>query len=231
MGTIFIRALILYFVVIFSVRLMGKRQLGELQPSELVITILISNIATLPLEDTSIPLLPGILPILSMVCFEVIISWCSLKSRKLRQLICGSPKIIIRNGELEQDTLRELRFSIDDLMTALRTNQVFSLEDVQFAIVETTGNVSIYLKSAHQPMTLNDVGLIPKTMDPPVILISDGQINHAALRTLNKEQTWLHAELQRRKLQPNAVFLLTADGNGICTCIVKQKKARRRKQI
>ena len=96
MGTIFIRALILYFVVIFSVRLMGKRQLGELQPSELVITILISNIATLPLEDTAIPLLPGILPILSMVCFEVIISWFSLKSRRLRRVICGSPKIIIR---------------------------------------------------------------------------------------------------------------------------------------
>ena len=129
MGTIFIRALILYFVVIFSVRLMGKRQLGELQPSELVITILISNIATLPLEDTAIPLLPGILPILSMVCFEVIISWFSLKSRRLRRVICGSPKIIIRNGQIEQDTMRELRLSIDDLMTALRGNQVFATQN------------------------------------------------------------------------------------------------------
>ena len=183
MGTIFIRALILYFVVIFSVRLMGKRQLGELQPSELVITILISNIATLPLEDTAIPLLPGILPILSMVCFEVIISWFSLKSRRLRRVICGSPKIIIRNGQIEQDTMRELRLSIDDLMTALRGNQVFSIEEVQFAIVETTGSVSVYLK---------------------------------------KEHSWVAAELQRRKLQEKDVFLLTADRNGICTCIPKQ---------
>ena len=218
MGTIFIRALILYFVVIFSVRLMGKRQLGELQPSELVITILISNIATLPLEDTAIPLLPGILPILSMVCFEVIISWFSLKSRRLRRVICGSPKIIIRNGQ----TMRELRLSIDDLMTALRGNQVFSIEEVQFAIVETTGSVSVYLKKEHQPFTLQDADLHPKTIDPPVTLIADGTLSRNALHSLQKEHSWVAAELQRRKLQEKDVFLLTADRNGICTCIPKQ---------
>ena len=219
MGTIFIRALILYFVVIFSVRLMGKRQLGELQPSELVITILISNIATLPLEDTAIPLLPGILPILSMVCFEVIISWFSLKSRRLRRVICGSPKIIIRNGQIEQDTMRELRLSIDDLMTALRGNQVFSIEEVQFAIVETTGSISVYLKKEHQPFTLQDADLHPKT---PVTLIADGTLSRNALHSLQKEHSWVAAELQRRKLQEKDVFLLTADRNGICTCIPKQ---------
>ncbi|MDO4155725.1 MAG: DUF421 domain-containing protein [Oscillospiraceae bacterium] len=224
MGTILIRALILYFVVIFAVRLMGKRQLGELQPSELVITILISNIATLPLEDPSIPLLPGILPILSMVCFEVITSWFTLKSRRLRQIICGSPKIIIRNGQLEQDTLRELRFSLDDLMTALRGNQVFSLEEIQFAIVETTGSVSVYLKKEHQPLTLQDVDLHPKTIDPPVTLISDGKISRTALHSLQKETSWLTAELQRRQLQAKNIFLLTADQNGICTCIPKKNK-------
>ena len=222
MGTIFICALILYFVVIFSVRLMGKRQLGELQPSELVITILISNIATLPLEDTAIPLLPGILPILSMVCFEVIISWFSLKSRRLRRVICGSPKIIIRNGQIEQDTMRELRLSIDDLMTALRGNQVFSIEEVQFAIVETTGSVSVYLKKEHQPFTLQDADLHPKTIDPPVTLIADGTLSRNALHSLQKEHSWVAAELQRRKLQEKDVFLLTADRNGICTCIPKQ---------
>ena len=218
MGTIFIRALILYFVVIFSVRLMGKRQLGELQPSELVITILISNIATLPLEDTAIPLLPGILPILSMVCFEVIISWFSLKSRRLRRVICGSPKIIIRNGQIEQDTMRELRLS----MTALRGNQVFSIEEVQFAIVETTGSVSVYLKKEHQPFTLQDADLHPKTIDPPVTLIADGTLSRNALHSLQKEHSWVAAERQRRKLQEKDVFLLTADRNGICTCIPKQ---------
>lgn len=115
---------LLYIVVIFAVRLMGKRQLGELQPSELVITILISNIATLPLEDLDIPLVTGILPILSLVCFEVIVSWITLKSKRMRRMISGSPKIIIRDGKIEQETLQDLRFSVDDLMTALRANQI-----------------------------------------------------------------------------------------------------------
>ena len=119
MSVVLIRSLILYIVVIFGVRLMGKRQLGELQPSELVITILISNIATLPLEDTSIPLILGILPILTLVCFEVVISWVTLKSLRMRRIISGRPKIIVRNGQIEQATMRDLRLSVDDLMTAL----------------------------------------------------------------------------------------------------------------
>ena len=111
MSVVLIRSLILYIVVIFGVRLMGKRQLGELQPSELVITILISNIATLPLEDTSIPLVLGILPILTLVCFEVVISWVTLKSLRMRRIISGRPKIIVRNGQIEQATMRDLRLS------------------------------------------------------------------------------------------------------------------------
>ena len=118
--------------------------------------------------------------------------------------------------------MRELRFSIDDLMTALRGNQVFSIEEVQFAIVETTGSVSVYLKKEHQPFTLQDADLHPKTIDPPVTLISDGKLSRNALHSLQKEHSWVAAELQRRKLQEKDVFLLTADRNGICTCIPKQ---------
>ena len=123
---ILIRSLILYALVIFSVRLMGKRQLGELQPSELVITILVSNIATLSLEDTEIPLLHGILPILLLVCFEVLVSWLTLKSVRMRRLVSGSPQVIIRGGVIDQQKLHELRFSLDDLMTSLRTAGIFS---------------------------------------------------------------------------------------------------------
>lgn len=221
-GTILIRALVLYFVVIFAVRMMGKRQLGELQPSELVVTILISNIATLPLEDTRMPLLPGIVPILCIVCFEVITSWLSLKSRSFRKLISGSPKIIIRNGRLEQKTLRELRFSLDDLMMALRGNQVFSIEDVQLAIVETTGSVSVYLKKDQQPLTLSSLGTSCKSTNPPITVISDGCISEPALSFLHKERSWLLRELQRRRLQVEDLFLVTADQNGICTLIPKE---------
>ena len=120
MGVVLIRSFILYIVVIFGVRLMGKRQLGELQPSELVITILISNIATLPLEDPDIPLFIGILPILTLVCYEVIMSWITLRSLRMRRMISGRPKIIIRNGQIEQATLQDLRLSVDDLRRVAR---------------------------------------------------------------------------------------------------------------
>ncbi len=138
-----IRSVILYILVIFAVRLMGKRQLGELQPSELVITILISNIATLPLEDTDIPLLTGMTPIFVLVCLEVLISWVTLRFPKLRRFISGRPKIIVTNGKIDQEALDELRLSEEDVMSALRSQQVFDIKEVQQAVVETNGSVSV----------------------------------------------------------------------------------------
>lgn len=138
-----IRSIILYILVVLAVRLMGKRQLGELQPSELVITILISNIATLPLEDTDIPLLTGITPILVLVCLEVLISWITLRFPGLRKFISGSPKIIVTNGEIDREALTELRLSEADVMSALRSQQVFDIKDVRQAVVETNGSISV----------------------------------------------------------------------------------------
>lgn len=138
-----IRSIILYILVILAIRLMGKRQLGELQPSELVITILISNIATLPLEDADIPLLTGMTPILVLVCLEVLISWITLRFPGLRKLVSGSPKIIITNGEIDREALTELRLSEADVMSALRSQQVFDVKDVQQAVVETNGSISV----------------------------------------------------------------------------------------
>lgn len=123
MSILLIRSLIVYVIVIFSVRLMGKRQLGELQPSELAVTILVSNIATLSLENTDIPLLRGMLPMLVLVCCEVVVSWASLKSVRLRRLVSGSPKIIIREGNVDQEMLHALRFSVDDLMVLTAINR------------------------------------------------------------------------------------------------------------
>lgn len=157
MSVVLIRSLILYIVVIFVVRLMGKRQLGELQPSELVITILISNIATLPLEDTSIPLMLGSLLILALVCYEAVMSWVTLESTRIRRIVSGRPKIIIRDGQLEQATMRDFRLSVDDVMMPLRGSQVFDIRQVQYAIMETTGSISIYLKPEYQPLTQGDL--------------------------------------------------------------------------
>lgn len=225
MAISFLRALILYIVVIFSVRLMGKRQLGELQPSELVITILISNIATLPLEDLNIPLLMGIVPILSLVCFEVLMSWGTLKCRKLRKVVSGSPKIIVRGGEIDQHVLRELRFSVDDLMTAMRGAGIFDLSEVQFAVVETTGSISVYQTAAARPVTNQDLQGSTETGDPPTLLISDGEVLQAGLRAAGLDPAWLHGCLAGRGLSADQVFMMTAKSKQDFEIIEKKKES------
>ena len=205
----FLRTLILYLIVVFGIRLMGKRQIGELQPSELVITILVSNIATLPLENLDIPLLTGIVPILSLVCFEVLASWATLRSRRLRRILSGSPKIIIRDGVIDQKVLGELRFSADDLMTALRGSGVFDVSEVQFAVVETTGSVSVYPEYASRPVTNvpeQDRG------DPPDVLISDGKLIPHGLAASGLDRAWIDRVLSRQQLKIRDVFLLAARG-------------------
>ena len=217
MTIILIRTWILYAVVIFSVRLMGKRQLGELQPSELVITILVSNIATLSLEDTEIPLLHGILPILLLVCFEVLVSWLTLKSVRMRRLVSGSPQVIIRGGVIDQQKLHELRFSLDDLMTSLRTAGIFSASEVQYAVVETNGTVSVMQKPAYQPAGKGDVGAASPAADPPQMLVADGQLREEALQALGRDKAWLESLLHGAGIRLQEVFLLTADRDGVRT--------------
>jgi uncharacterized membrane protein YcaP (DUF421 family) len=213
MSVILIRSLILYILVIFAVRLMGKRQLGELQPSELVITILVSNIATLPLEDSGIPLIVGITPILSLVCFEVIVSWINLRSLKIRKIISGSPKIIISNGNVDPDVLRQLRFSVDDLMTALRGKDIFDISEVQFAVVETTGAVSVMKKQSKDIPSRDDLNIKIKSFNPPRIIISDGEIIKAAANSLNMNTNQIEKILSDMNIRKNDVFIMTADEN------------------
>ena len=217
MGVVLIRSFILYIVVIFGVRLMGKRQLGELQPSELVITILISNIATLPLEDPDIPLFIGILPILTLVCYEVIMSWITLRSLRMRRMISGRPKIIIRNGQIEQATLQDLRLSVDDLMTALRSNQIFDPAQVQFAIMETTGTISVY------PKPEGDVQLKRPPQNPPAVVIQDGKVMEKSLVMIEKNDAWLEQRLAEHRLTAEEVFLMLGDSSGACTVIPRKR--------
>ena len=190
---------------------MGKRQLGELQPSELVVTILISNIATLALEDIEIPLLHGVLPILALVCYEVMASWISLKSVRFRRWISGSPKIIIQNGIVDQEMLKTLRFSVDDLMTALRMSGVFFIEEVQFAVVETNGSVSVYQKSAYQPSEKQDMNAVQPCCDPPQTIVADGKLREKTLSEIGLDRQWLETVLHREKISIKDIFLLTAD--------------------
>ena len=225
MTIVLIRSLLLYAVVIASVRLMGKRQLGELQPSELVITILVSNIATLSLEDTGIPLLCGILPILALVCYEVIASQLSLRFTSLRRAISGSPKIIIREGRIDQDMLRALRFSVDDLLCSLRMNGVFDLAEVQFAVVETNGNVSVCRKAPCEGVTRQDAGVPRPCADPPVLVAADGVLREHSLSAIGRDAAWLHGILDRAGCALGEVFLLTADKEGHTVLVRKEECA------
>ena len=220
---VFFRAVILYMIIIFSMRLMGKRQLGELQPSELVITILMSNIATLPIEDVNLPMLMGVVPIFTLVCLDVIMSHLSLVSRRFRRIISGSPKIIISDGEIDQIQLKKLRFSIDDLMESLRSQQVFDISEVQLAVVETTGNISVYQKQEKQPCTPEDLGLEKKSVNPPQLIIDDGEVVENALKFIGLDKTWLFETLEDEKCRPQDVFIMTADSERNYTLIRKVK--------
>lgn len=212
----FFRTLILYVVIVFGVRLMGKRQLGELQPSELVVTILISNIATLPIEEVETPLFFGLLPILSLVTFEVIVSAVNLRCRWLRRLFSGSPVVVIRNGEIDQKRLSELRFSVDDLMAQLRSNQIFAVDEVDFAVVETTGKLSVYQKYSARPLTPKTLELPdqPDQNAPPLVVVSDGKVYNDYLSLCGKDLPWLEGIAASRRTTIGEIFLMTLDRAG-----------------
>ncbi|MBR3679348.1 MAG: DUF421 domain-containing protein [Oscillospiraceae bacterium] len=221
----FLRALILYLTVIFSVRLMGKRQIGELQPSELVVTILISNITTLPLENQEFPLLPGLVTVLTIVCAEVLLSYASLHNKRLRRLISGSPQLVIRNGEIDQQAMANLRFSLDDLMTALRTGGTFDVTEVQSAIVETNGTVSVYLKPEFRPVTCGDMECVGEDTNPPEVLVADGRVSREGMAAAGFSDSMLEKLLKKKKMTVADIFLLTVDGNGV-KCLVRKDGMR-----
>lgn len=213
MVVILIRTVILYIFIVFGLRIMGKRQLGELQPSEFVITILISNIATLPIEDTNVPILGGIFPILTLVCFEVFISSLTLKNKTARKLISGSPRMLIRDGVIDQYELKNIRFSIDDLMEELRGNNIFDIRDVAFAIVETTGKLSVYEKFSARNVTPEILNIQNTSNDdsPPVIIISDKEIIKEGLRFCNLKEEWLYKTIAENGYELKDIFLMTCN--------------------
>ena len=220
---VFIRAVILYLALVFGIRLMGKRQIGELQPSELVTTVLLSNIATLPVEDTGIPMIIGIIPIYTLISIDVIMSYVSLKWRKVRKLVCGSPKIVISNGRVDQKQLIRLRYTADDLLASLRSMSIFDISEVQLAVVETNGSLSVYQKKASQPVTCEDMKIQSEDSDPPMLVIENGCIIDNSLESTGLDRQALLGELEERKLSPDDIYICTADKNGIVNLIRKEE--------
>lgn len=223
MTIVFIRAAILYAAVIAAVRLMGKRQIGELQPSELAITILISNIATLPVEDPTIPLITGLVPIFTLAALDVIVGYVSLNSWRLRRILCGKPVIIISGGVIDQQKLKELRFTIDDLMEALRSYGIFDISEVQFAVVETTGALSVYQKTKNRPAEKQDLGIASSPDDPPVIVVQDGVLIPEALKRSAIGEGRFSGILSSEKLKISDIFIMSVDVSGGYSIIRKEK--------
>ena len=206
---VMIRAILLYILIIFCMRFMGKRQIGELQPGELVITMMISNMAILPIEDTNIPMLAGAVPILILVCFEIILSVFTLRWKKLRKFISGSPVVIIENGVLKQQELKKLRFSIDDLMEGLRSKDIFNVSEVLYALVETNGKISVVKKGASQTITANMLNLEVQEEIPPTIVISDGILVKENIEKYHIDPNWINEILKKKHLSQKDVFIMT----------------------
>lgn len=209
---IFIRSIILYVVIVFSIRLMGKHQLGELSPNEFVVAILISNIATLPIEDAEIPLIRGVVPVITLVCIDVIVSSLAYKSRKVRRLVSGSPKVIISDGKVLQGELKKIRYTTDDLMESMRNQGIFDISEVQFAVVETNGKLSFYLKSPFQPLTPETQKHTIPTSNPPVTVIDDGEIITSSMKYINMSKKQLDLFLQKNNVTKEEVYLFSSDG-------------------
>ncbi len=219
---VFLRAVILYALIIFAVRLMGKRQIGELQPAELVVTILMSNIATLPIEDISIPMIMGIVPIFTFVCLDVFMSQLSMRSRRLRNLFSGEARIIISDGKIDQQAMHELRYTVDDLLESLRGSSVFELSEVQLAVVETTGKISVMKKQPQDNPTRQDLNIKSQAADPSMTVISDGEISDKALSFIGRDRKWLSSVTAAAGLSTKEVFIMTADSSGKYEIIRKE---------
>lgn len=226
MAVILLRTVLVYCIVIAAMRLMGKRQLGELQPSELVSTILLSNLASISIESPELPLLASALPVLLIVCFEVLLSALCVRSRRAARLISGQPVVIIRDGCIDQAALRSLRFTMDDVLEALRAKDIFSPAEVTCAMVETNGSVSVYRAWAQDTPTRQDLGLEPDTtaQKPQMPFVIDGEVMEDNLTWCGKNREWLQEILTQNRLGLSDTLLLAGDDTEQYTLVRKDSR-------
>lgn len=211
----FVRTIILYLLIIAGIRLMGKRQVGELEPSELVLALIIADLAAVPMQDFGIPLLVGIIPILTLLSLTMIISVISMKSIKFRALICGRPSIIVENGKLHQREMAKNRFTVDELMEELRMKGITDIATVKYAILETNGQISVLPFAGQKPPTAQDLKVAPEDPGLPAVLINDGRVLEHNLKLRGYDQSWLNKQLKAHGAKhPEEVYLLTADELG-----------------
>ena len=224
MMTAFIRTIILYFLIILGLRLLGKRQIGELEPNELVLTMMLSDLATVPMQDFGIPLAAGIIPILTLLALSMLFSQLSLENIRFRDLACGTPAVLIRKGVLQQAAMRKNRYTLDELLEELRLQGISSASEVKYAVLENSGRLSVLPWTRNQPPTAAQMGLEAEDdVTLPVVLINDGRLLEKSLTACGRDRRWLQKELSKEGLtSPEEVFLLTLDEMGEVYCVKKE---------
>ncbi len=219
------RTIILYLILIVTVRLLGKRQIGQMEPSEFVVTMLVANLAAIPMQDSALPLFSGVVPILTVLGLELVLAALSLKSIALRRLLCGKPVILIENGNILQQNLRKTRITLDELTGHLREKDILDLKSVQYAILETSGNLSVFPFPEEKAATAKDAGIPVKQQFFPTIIISDGKLLQENLSISGKTEKWLMEYLQKHQASIATTWLLTVDGNGETVFYKKEGKS------
>lgn len=210
-----VRTILLYLLIVFILRLMGKRQIGQLQPFELVIILMISEFAAIPSQDIGIPLVAGLLPVLVLLLLGIAISEITLKSEKARGLICGKPTILIDNGNILEDELRKMRYNLTDLLEQLRVKNIPNVADVEYAILETNGQLSVIPKAMKRPVNPNDLNIEVPKEGPPLTLIMDGVIQSTNLIKENLDKNWLQSQLKAANINDaRDVFFASLDSQG-----------------
>lgn len=225
MLAILFRTVIFYFVVIFSLRIMGKRQIGDMQPGDLVVTILISELASMPIQDTNLPVVSGVLAILTLVIMEIFVSFLSMKLAPLHRLINGRSGVLIRDGVIDQKLMKSMRVTVEDLLEELRLQNIFDISQVAYAILETNGQISVLLKGEARPMTVGDAGLQPSHGGICALVVSDGVVIDGGLRLAGIDRKAVEKAAKKQKVKLQDIFLMTADPEKGYT-IIKKEEAR-----
>ncbi len=220
----FVRSIFLYIIVLIVMRLMGKREIGQLQPFEFVISIMIADLASIPMTESGIPISNGIIPILGLLVMHLIISVLNMKSFKARELICGKTTILIYRGKINEKALEKERFTVNELQERLRIKNVFNIGDVEYAILETSGEVTIIQKPNKRNTIPEDFNIMPEYEGIPYDLVIDGKVMYDNLKSLGKDYNWLKKEAKKFGIKPEEALVITLDGNNQMFCQKKEGK-------
>lgn len=219
-----IRAIIIYILVLITMRLMGKREIGQLQPFELAISIMIADLASIPMSDVGVPIFNGIIPILGLLIMQMFISFINMRSISIRSIISGKPTILIYRGKIVEKALKKEKITLNELQERLRQNSVFTIGDVEYAILETSGQLTVIQKPEKKMLTPADLNISPEYEGLPYDLILDGKIMSNNLKAIGKDYNWLKKQVEKFKMRPEEALIVTFDGKEQIFCQKKERK-------